>query len=90
MIQQPTQAVQRFETLQDLDKHNTTVEEREEYEQHILNGVVVYAGVVSAAAGFSGAIHCHLHQAVLPLGATHIHTYTCVCAEVCVYRHAVA
>lgn len=41
------QAVQRFESLDDLDKHNTTIEEREEYEQHIKNGVVVYAGVVS-------------------------------------------
>lgn len=39
------QAVQRFETVDDLTKHHTTIEEREEYEQHILNGVVVYAGV---------------------------------------------
>lgn len=44
------QAVQRFEALSDLDKHHTTVEEREEYEQHIRNGVVVYAGVVSKLA----------------------------------------
>jgi predicted GTPase len=43
------QAVQRFETLEDLDEHHTTVEEREEYEQHIRNGVVVYAGVDYAA-----------------------------------------
>lgn len=41
------QAVQRFETIADLDTHKTTVEEKEEYEQHIRNGVVVYAGVVS-------------------------------------------
>lgn len=41
------QAVQRFESVADLDKHHTTIEEREEYEQHITNGVVVYAGVVS-------------------------------------------
>ncbi len=39
------QKVQRFETMEDLDRENTTVEEREEYEQHIENGNVVYAGV---------------------------------------------
>jgi predicted GTPase len=39
------QKVQRFATLADLKKHETTIEEREEYEQHIKNGVIVYAGV---------------------------------------------
>jgi predicted GTPase len=39
------QAVQRFASLQDCDRAHCTVEEREEYEQHIANGVVVYAGV---------------------------------------------
>jgi predicted GTPase len=39
------QAVQRFANYQDLDKHDCTIEEREEYEPHIDNGVVVYAGV---------------------------------------------
>jgi predicted GTPase len=39
------QAVQRFETYQDLDKHECTIEEREEYEPHLDNGVIVYAGV---------------------------------------------
>ncbi|HOB88000.1 MAG: cyclic 2,3-diphosphoglycerate synthase [Bacillota bacterium] len=39
------QRVQRFETLEDLDKHETTIEEREEYEPHIVEGFVVYAGV---------------------------------------------
>ncbi|MCC7552077.1 GTPase [Candidatus Micrarchaeota archaeon] len=39
------QVVQRFETLQDLEKYNTTIEEREEYEEHIKNGFIVYAGV---------------------------------------------
>ena len=39
------QAVQRFETFEDLDKHECTIEEREEYEPHIRNGVIVYAGV---------------------------------------------
>lgn len=39
------QAVQRFAELDDLDKHNCTIEEREEYEPHIMNGVIVYAGV---------------------------------------------
>ena len=39
------QACQRFGTLKDLDKHKCTIEEREEYEPHIVNGIVVYAGV---------------------------------------------
>ncbi len=39
------QAVQRFADLDDLDKHSCTIEEREEYEPHIINGVIVYAGV---------------------------------------------
>jgi len=40
-----TQAVQRFKSLDDLEKHKCTVEEREEYEAHIEKGAVVYAGV---------------------------------------------
>jgi predicted GTPase len=39
------QAVQRFAEYADLDKHDCTIEEREEYEPHIDNGVLVYAGV---------------------------------------------
>lgn len=39
------QAVQRFATPADLDLHDCTIEEREEYEPHIDNGVIVYAGV---------------------------------------------
>ncbi len=39
------QAVQRFATYDDLELHDCTIEEREEYEPHIANGVVVYAGV---------------------------------------------
>lgn len=39
------QEVQRFCDYADLDKHETTIEEREEYEPHIDNGVIVYAGV---------------------------------------------
>ena len=39
------QAAQRFATYADLDKHECTIEEREEYEPHIDNGFVVYAGV---------------------------------------------
>ncbi len=39
------QEVQRFANYSDLDKHETTIEEREEYEPHIDNGVIVYAGV---------------------------------------------
>jgi predicted GTPase len=39
------QRVQRFATLKDLDRYKTTIEEREDYEPHIQNGFVVYAGV---------------------------------------------
>lgn len=39
------QAVQRFADYGDLDKHECTIEEREEYEPHLDNGVIVYAGV---------------------------------------------
>jgi len=39
------QAVQRFATYEDLDKHQCTIEEREEYEPHIDRGHIVYAGV---------------------------------------------
>ena len=40
-----SQAVERFATYEDLDKYETTIEEREEYEPHIDKGTVVYAGV---------------------------------------------
>ena len=39
------QRVQRFETLEDLDRHECTIEEREDYEPHIENGAIVFAGV---------------------------------------------
>jgi len=39
------QAVMRFESYEDLEERDVTIEEREEYEQHIENGLVVYAGV---------------------------------------------
>ncbi|HVP21786.1 MAG TPA: cyclic 2,3-diphosphoglycerate synthase [Anaerolineaceae bacterium] len=39
------QKVQRYATYADLDKQNCTIEEREEYEPHLDNGVIVYAGV---------------------------------------------
>ncbi|MBT3220686.1 MAG: GTPase [Proteobacteria bacterium] len=39
------QRLQRFATLEDLEKHDCTIEEMEEYEPHIRNGCVVYAGV---------------------------------------------
>jgi len=39
------QAVQRFATMEDLDLQQCTIEEREEYEPHIRQGTVVYAGV---------------------------------------------
>lgn len=39
------QIVQRFETVEDLRRYNCTIEEMEEYEPHLRNGVIVYAGV---------------------------------------------
>jgi predicted GTPase len=39
------QVCQRFATYADLDREKCTIEEREEYEPHIDNGFVVYAGV---------------------------------------------
>jgi predicted GTPase len=39
------QAVQRYADYADLDKHECTIEEREEYEPHIDLGAVIYAGV---------------------------------------------
>jgi predicted GTPase len=40
-----TQISQRYGTLEDLDKYNCTIEEREEYEPMINIGVILYAGV---------------------------------------------
>jgi predicted GTPase len=39
------QAVQRFAQISDLDKHKCTIEEREEYEPHIVAGNIIYSGV---------------------------------------------
>jgi predicted GTPase len=39
------QAVQRFADMEDLERHDCTIEEREEYEPHIRQGTIVYAGV---------------------------------------------
>lgn len=39
------QKVQRFGSLDDLKKHNCTIEEIEEYEPHIALGGIIYAGV---------------------------------------------
>ena len=39
------QKVQRFATLEDLKKHQCTIEEMEEYEPHVVRGNVIYAGV---------------------------------------------
>ena len=39
------QKVQRFATLEDLEKHKCTIEEMEEYEPHVIRGNVIYAGV---------------------------------------------
>lgn len=39
------QISQRYASYEDLDKYQCTIEEREEYEPHIDNGIIVYAGV---------------------------------------------
>jgi predicted GTPase len=39
------QKVQRYSSLEDLQKYECTVEEMEEYEPHIVNGTIIYAGV---------------------------------------------
>ena len=39
------QICQRFASYDDLDKHKCTIEEREEYEPHIDDGIIVYSGV---------------------------------------------
>jgi predicted GTPase len=39
------QAVQRFATVEDLKKHECTIEEMEEYEPHVTAGNIIYAGV---------------------------------------------
>jgi predicted GTPase len=39
------QKVQRFAAMEDLDRHRCTIEEREEYEPHIVAGGVIYSGV---------------------------------------------
>jgi predicted GTPase len=39
------QVCQRFAEMKDLDRYDCTIEEREEYEPHIMRGQVVYAGV---------------------------------------------
>lgn len=39
------QKVQRFADIEDLAKHNCTIEEMEEYEPHVIRGNVIYSGV---------------------------------------------
>jgi predicted GTPase len=39
------QKVQRYGSLADLKKHKCTIEEMEEYEPHIVEGIIIYAGV---------------------------------------------
>jgi predicted GTPase len=43
------QAVQRFETFEDIDASDPTIEEREEYEPHVAEGNLVFAGIDYAA-----------------------------------------
>src|ERR687897_2773722 len=39
------QRVQRYAVVEDLDRYDTTIEEREEFEPHITSGTIIYAGV---------------------------------------------
>ncbi len=39
------QICQRFATLEDMDAHECTIEEREEYEPHVRAGSIVFAGI---------------------------------------------
>lgn len=39
------QAVQRFETIDDLHKHDCTIEEMEEYEPHVVRDTIIYSGI---------------------------------------------
>lgn len=39
------QRVQRFASFEDMDRHQCTIEEREEYEPYVAMGAVIYAGV---------------------------------------------
>jgi len=39
------QAVQRMATIEDIDNYKCTIEEREEYEKHVEDGGIIYAGV---------------------------------------------
>ncbi len=39
------QKVQRYASIEDMKKHNCTIEEMEEYEPHIASGTIIYAGV---------------------------------------------
>ncbi|MCP4606683.1 MAG: GTPase [Proteobacteria bacterium] len=39
------QAVQRMASIEDIDKHECTIEEREEYEKHVEDGGVIFAGI---------------------------------------------
>lgn len=43
------QKVQRFATVADMDQQKCTIEEREEYEPHVMAGTIVYSGVDYAA-----------------------------------------
>lgn len=43
------QKVQKFESIEDLEKHKCTIEEMEEYEPHIRAGITIFAGVDYAA-----------------------------------------
>jgi predicted GTPase len=51
------QRVQRFKTLEDLERNQCTIEEREEYEPHLREGSVVFAGV-----DYEEILNCAEHE----------------------------
>ncbi len=54
------QRVQRFATITDLDAAEVTIEEREDYEPHVLAGNVVHTGVDYAAVLAAAEAECDL------------------------------
>jgi predicted GTPase len=65
------QRLQRFATFDDLTRHRCTIEEREEYELHLEQGTVVYAGMESLATlgkrrprtrTIQGALRCKVEK----------------------------
>jgi predicted GTPase len=52
------QRVQRFAEVADLDRHDVTIEEREDFEPHLANGSVVFAGIDYAEILLRAEVEC--------------------------------